>query len=112
MPSSIVLAQPKTKALFRKYLFFVILLMFPVMGYSGVLEDSLQSGIDALNAGNYTRATTEFGRAYSLAPEGTYLKEKSQFYLIKSFMKAGDEKRNIMIGSFLYHTDSDFIKVK
>jgi len=67
--------------------------MFPVMGCSGVLEDSLQSGIDALNAGNYTRATTEFGRAYSLAPDGTYLKEKAHFYLIKSCMKSGDENR-------------------
>jgi RHS repeat-associated protein len=64
-----------------------------MLGYADVLDDTMQSGIDALNNRNYSQATTLFYRAYNLAPDGTYLKEKSHFYLIKSCMKAGDNTR-------------------
>jgi outer membrane protein assembly factor BamD (BamD/ComL family) len=95
MPSSLVLFLSNQKSFLSKSFFLFILFLLPLLGCADVLNDTLQSGNDALNNRNYSQATALFYRAYNLAPDGTYLKEKSHFYLIKSCMKAGDNTRAV-----------------
>jgi len=63
--------------------------------WGGTAENYLDTGKQALESGDYGKATAALIQAYETSTAGSQAKEESQFYLIKAYLKCGNSTQTL-----------------
>jgi outer membrane protein assembly factor BamD (BamD/ComL family) len=82
--------KTKQKVFFSKVVIIMFLGVLNSFCWGETTENYLDTGKQALESGDYGKATTALIQAYETSTAGSQAKEESQFYLIKAYLKCGD----------------------